>query len=176
MQENYERICMKLPVKQIIAAGIVGTVGIAGLTTFGIANAETSSNTSDGPMSSLVEKIANTFNLDRSKVQEVFDTDRTERETEREAEQAERLQALVDDGTITAAQKTAIEAKIKEMKAERDANKDAMKDLTNDERKAKMDEKRKALETWAKEQGLDLSTLKGILGGPGGGHGGPRGE
>lgn len=167
---------MKLPVKQIIAAGIVGTVGIAGLTTFGIANAETSSDIGDGPMSSLVEKIANTFNLDKAKVQEVFDTDRTERETEREAERAERLQALVDDGTITAAQKTVVESKIKEMKSEREANRDAMKDLTNDERKAKMDEKRTALQTWAKEQGLDLGELRGILGGPGSGHGGPRGE
>lgn len=168
---------MKLPVKQLIAAGIVGTVGIAGLTTFGIANAETSSSSSDNPMSSLVDKIASTFNLDKSKVQEVFDAERTEHETQREAKQAEKLQALVDDGTITAAQKTAIETKIKEMKAEREANKDSLKDLSDEERKAKMDEKRSALETWATEQGLELSDLKGILGGGPGGHGGgPRGE
>lgn len=168
---------MKLPVKQLVAAGIIGTVGIAGLTTFGIANAETSNNTETNPMSSLVDKIASTFNLDKSKVQEVFDAERAERDAEREQKHAERLQSLVDDGTISAAQKSAIEAKIKEMKTEREANKDDLKNLTGEERKTKMDEKRTALETWAKEQNLDLTKLKGVLGGPGGGHGGgPRGE
>ena len=166
---------MKLPVKQIVAAGIIGTVGIAGLTTFGIANAETSGDSGDSPMSSLVDKIASTFNLDKSKVQEVFDAERTEREAQHEQERTEKLQALVDDGKITTAQKAAIESKIKEMKAERQANKEDPKDLTSEERKAKMEEKRTALETWAKEQGLELSDLKGILGG-GPGRGGPRGE
>ena len=167
---------MKAPIKQLVVAGIVGTVGIAGLATAGIANAETSSSSSSDPMGSLVDKIASTFNLDKSKVQEVFDTERTEREAERETQRTERLQALVDDGTITAAQKTAIESKLKEMKAERETNGDDLKDLTEEERKAKMDEKRDALDAWAKEQGIDLSELRSIFGGPGGGHGGPRGE
>lgn len=167
---------MKTPVKQLIVASIVGTIGMAGLATAGIANAETSSSSSDNPMSSLVDKIATTFNLDKSKVQEVFDAERTERETQREQQRTEKLQALVDAGTITETQKTAIETKLKEMKAERETNKDDLKDLSEDERKAKMDEKREALDTWAKEQGIDLSELRGVFGGPGGGHGGPRGE
>lgn len=165
---------MKLPLKQFIAAGIVGTVGLAGLATATIAGAETSSTSSDNPMSSLVDKIASTFNLDKSKVQAVFDANRTEQEAKRDEERATKLQSYVDDGTITAAQKTAIEAKLKELKAEREANKDSMKDLTEDERKAKMDANRSALQTWATEQGLDLSKLQGIFFG---GHGGgPRGE
>lgn len=167
---------MKTPVKQLIVASIVGTIGMAGLATAGIANAETSSSSSDNPMSSLVDKIASTFNLDKSKVQEAFDSERTERETQHEQQRAEKLQALVDAGTITKAQKTAIETKLKEMKAERETNKDSLKDLSEDERKAKMDEKREALDTWAEEQGIDLSKLHGVFGGPGGGHGGPRGE
>lgn len=168
---------MKTPVKQFIVASIVGTIGMAGLATAGIANAETSNSSSDNPMSSLVDKIASTFNLDKSKVQEVFDAERTEHEAEREQQRTEKLQALVDAGTITEAQKTAIETKLKEMKAERETNGDDLKDLSDDERKTKMDEKRTALETWAKEQGLDLSELRGVLGGPGGhGGGGPRGE
>ena len=164
---------MKLPIKQIVAAGIVGTVGLAGLATATIAGAETSSTSSDNPMSSLVDKIASTFNLDKSKVQAVFDANRTEQEAKRDAERTAKLQAYVDDGTITAAQKTAIEAKLKEMKAEREANKDSMKDLSTEERKAKMDANRTALQTWATEQGLDLTKLQGIFGGHGGG---PRGE
>lgn len=126
-------------------------------------------------MSSLVQKIASKFNLNKDEVQKVFDEDRSAREAEREKDQAERLQKLVDAGTITASQKTAIEAKIKEMKAERDANKDSMKDLSDTERKAKMDAKKTELETWAKQQGLDLTKLQGVLmGGHGrGGHNGP---
>jgi hypothetical protein len=83
------------------------------------------------------------------------------------------LQKLVDAGTITVSQKTAVEAKLKELKAARESNKDSMKDLTDDERKAKMEEERTSLEAWAKEQGIDLANLKGIL--MGGGHGGMGG-
>lgn len=168
---------MKLPTKSLVVAGVMGTLGIATLTGVGIANAETgTSSSSNDPMSSLVEKISSTFNLDKTKVQELFDQDRSDREAEREEQQAERLQALVDDGTITSAQKTAIESKIKEMKTEREADKDSMSELTDEERKAKMDEMRTDLESWAKEQGIDLSDLKGVLGGPGGHGGGPRAE
>lgn len=166
---------MKLPVKQIITAGIVGTVGIAGLTTAGVVSAE-QSESSDGS-SSLIDKIASTFNLDKAKVQEVFDTEREEREAKRDEQRAERLQQLVNDGTITTAQKSAIESKLKEMKAERTASKDTAKDMTPEERKNLMQEKRSELESWAKEQGVDLSELRGIFGGHGmrGGHGSQRG-
>lgn len=127
----------------------------------------------------LVKKIAQKFNISQDDVQKVFDEERSAHQAEREKKAGERLQKLVDDGTITAEQKTAIEAKMKELKAEHEANKGTMKDLSEDERKAKMEEKRSALETWAQEQGLDLSKLKGVFGGPGGGHGhrgGPRAE
>lgn len=125
----------------------------------------------------LVDKIASKFNISKDDVQKVFDEDRAAHEAEHDKEVSDRLQKLVTDGTITAAQKTAIEAKIKEMKADREANRDAMKNLSETERKAKMDEKRSALEAWAKEQGLDLSKLKGVFGGPHGhgNHGGPEG-
>jgi membrane protein involved in colicin uptake len=166
---------VKTLTKSLVVASIVGTFGLGGLATAGIANAESSTNSSTDPMSSLVEKIASTFNIDKSKVQSLFDENRTEREAARVKQQETELQKLVDAGTITAAQKTAIEAKLAELKKEREADKDTMKDLTDAERKAKMDEKRTELESWAKEQGLDLTKLKGILGGGHGGSGGPGG-
>lgn len=96
----------------------------------------------------------------------------SEHEAEREQKVAERLQALVDDGTITSDQKAAIEAKLAELKEERESNRGEMKDLTPEERKAKHEERRTELESWASEQGLDLSDLKGIfMGGPKGGRG-----
>lgn len=168
---------MRLLSKPVIIGGILGTIGLGTLAGVGIASAESGTSDNGDPMSSLVQKIATTFKLSEDEVQKVFDDEREAREAEREKTQTERLQALVDDGTITAAQKTAIEAKIKEMKAEREANKDSMKDLTGEERKAKMEERRTEMEAWAKEQGLDLSELHGVLmGGHGrGGMGGPGG-
>ena len=163
--------------KSVIAAAAVATVGVAGLTATQAVLAATDST--DSPESSLVDKLATKFGLNKSDVQAVFD----EEHSEREAKADERLQALVDDGTITAEQKTAIEAKIAEMKAQRESERDSFKDLSADERKAKMEEKKAELESWAEENGIDLSDLKGVLmGGPGGGRGpggpghGPMGD
>ena len=162
---------MKGLTKSLIVASIVGTIGLGGVATAGAVSADSTTASTD-PMSSLVDKIASTFNIDRTKVQEVFTADRTEREAAREKEQTARLQALVDNGTITATQKSAIEAKMTAMKTEREAEKEDWKTLTDEERKSKMDEKKTELESWAKEQGLDLTKLKGVLGGGPGGHGG----
>lgn len=150
---------------------MVTTVGLGSIASVGMASAAADTNA----QGNLVEKIASKFNISKDDVQKVFDEERAAHQAEREEKVSERLQKLVDDGTITANQKTAIEAKLKELKAEHEANRGAKQDLSEDEREAKMEEKRSALEAWAKEQGLDLSKLKGIFGGPGGhgGHGGP---
>jgi hypothetical protein len=164
---------LKISNKSLIVAGILGTVGVTALTGVGIASAESGTSNTTDPMSSLVQKIASKFNLNKDDVQKLFDEDKTTHEAEREQQIATRLQGFVDDGTITATQKTAIENKLKELKAERESDKETLKDLTDAQRKAKMDEKKTELESWAKEQGLDLTKLKGIFGGHGG-HGGPR--
>lgn len=161
---------MKSLTKSLIVATIVGAVGTGTIATGAIASAESGTTASTDPMSSLVDKIASTFNLDKTKVQEVFDEQRSEMETTREAERETKLQALVDNGTITAEQKTAIEAKLEAMKTERESNKDDFRNMTDEERKTAMDKKKTELEAWAKEQGIDLAKLKGIFGGPGGGH------
>lgn len=121
----------------------------------------------------LVDKIANTFNLNKADVQKVFDQEHTARQAEHKAQIEKRLQTLVDKGTITSDQKTAILQKLDELEASREQDKGSMKDLTPAERKAKMDEQKTALEAWAKQQGIDLSKLQGIFMGPG--HRGPGG-
>jgi hypothetical protein len=159
---------------KILIAGTAAAIGLSGVAGFSAVSAE--SNASDGS-SSLVDKLVSKFNLNKSDVQKIFEEDRTEHEAAREKEQSEHLQKLVDAGTITASQKTAIEAKIKELKSARESSKDSMKDLTEAERKTKMEEERTNLESWAKAQGLDLTKLQGIfMGGRGhGGFGGPGG-
>jgi hypothetical protein len=125
------------------------TLGVVGLSS--IASAQTSTSGT-----SLIDKIATKFNLKKADVQAVFDADRTERQAERLAENSTRLQSLVDKGTITADQKTKIEAKQKELQTKRDAE-------------------RTELEKWATDNGIDAKYLMG--GGMGrGGKGGPMGD
>lgn len=160
--------------RSLLVGGAMSTVGLASLASVGMAAAATNNSTGQ---QNLVDKIAQKFNINKDDLQKVFDEERAAHEAGHEKAQADRLQKLVDDGTITATQKTAIEAKLKELKAEREANKDEFKNLSEDQRNAKMDEKRTELENWAKEQGLDLTKLHGVFRGPGGpgGHRGPHG-
>ena len=165
---------MKKIHKGFVAAAAFATIGTAGLVGAQATHAASDTGSKSDPMSSLVDKLVSKFNLNKSDVQKVIDENRSEMDTKREARLSTRLQKLVDDGTITATQKTAIEAKLKELKSERESNKGSMKDMTDTERKAKMDTKKSELEAWAKENGLDLTKLRGIfMGGGRGGHGGP---
>lgn len=156
---------MKTLTKSLIVASVIGTVGAGGLATAGIASAESASGSAD-PMTGLVDKIASTFNLDKAKVQEVFDEQRETREQERQKKVGERLQALVENKTITNEQKSAIETKLAEMKKEREANKERFKDMTHSERKEHMEDERTELEDWADSQGIDLTKLDGVFKGP----------
>ncbi|HSX32525.1 MAG TPA: hypothetical protein VLF43_04625 [Candidatus Saccharimonadales bacterium] len=129
--------------KPLLIAGAVATIGVAGLTGLGVASAATSTSGND----SLVSKIATKFGLKEADVQAVFDADKTEHEAERQAAFSERLQTLVDNGKITADQKTLIENKAKELQSARETE---MNDL----------------KTWASQQGIDMQYLM-HFGGPG---------
>ena len=86
----------------------VVTLGVVGLA--GLASAQTSTSGT-----SLIDKITTKFKLSKADAQAVFDADHTDKETTRLANLSSRLQAFVDKGTITADQKTKIEAKQKEL-------------------------------------------------------------
>jgi hypothetical protein len=150
-------------------------------------------------------------------VQAVFDEEKAAHQAERQAEFSERLQDKVDDGVITAEQKTLIESKLKEVQTAHETertelekwasdNKIDMKyvmrghrggdarlqdavddgDITAEQKtlienkqkelETKHQENRDALEKWASDNKIDLKDIGG-LGGPGGfgGHGGRGG-
>lgn len=153
--------------KQLLVAGAVTTLGLAGLTGITVANAATE-ETSDNPMSSLVAKIAEKFNLNQDEVQAVFDEQRDAMQAEREADFAERLSQAVTDGDLTQEQADKITAKRAELQEAREAN----KDKTGDERREAIESERDALKTWAEENDIDL---KWLMPGGGHGHGGPGG-
>lgn len=149
----------------VLALAIIGTS--LATTNFVSAQNTTGSN-------SLVAAIAAKFNLNQSDVQAVFDEEHQKRETEMKQQMEAKLTQAVADGKITEAQKQAILKKFAEMKNNR-PNPDEFKNLTQEQRKAKMDEKKKEMETWANQNGIDLQTLQGLIG-HAGKRFGPRGR
>lgn len=133
--------------KSLAVAAAVAATGFASIAGMQAVSAQTDSPTgssTSGP-AALIQKIAEKFNLNQDEVKAVFDEERQARETEHEAERAAELQSAVDAGDITAEQKSAIEAKQKELKAA-------------------MESERQALETWATDNGIDAKYL--MMGGP----------
>jgi hypothetical protein len=164
------RISIKKP---LLAAGVVSSVALASLTGAGLVSAATPSTSTDGP-TSLIEKIATKFNLNKDEVKAVFEEERTAHQAERQKANEDRLSQAVTDGKITEDQKAKILAKQAELKSEREANRDSLKDKTEAERKAAREAKRTELEAWAKTNDVPTEYLRmGGHGGPGG-PGGPR--
>lgn len=110
-------------------------------------------------MSSLVQKLADKFGLNKDEVQAVFDEERKEMESQMEGQYEERLSQLVRSGEITEEQKALIQEKHQEMKDSMKDEMEGMKDLTTEERKAQMQAKHDELESWAEEHGIDLKYL-----------------
>ena len=111
----------------------------------------------------MIDALSSKFKLNKDEVKQVFEQHHKERQAEHEKKIGERLQKLVDDGVITANQKSAIESKLAELKSNHETNKEKMEDLTPEQRKAKHDEMKADLESWAKDNNIDLSKLGGIF-------------
>jgi hypothetical protein len=127
----------KLRNKNVLLAGAtVLAFGVTSLTGMSLASAAATTSSGD----SLVDKIASKFNLKKDDVQKVFDEDKTTREAERQKDFSDRLQKKVDSGDITAAQKTLIENKFKELQTKRDTE-------------------QKDLKKWASDNKIDLKYL-----------------
>ncbi|MEK7594505.1 MAG: hypothetical protein AAB436_02630 [Patescibacteria group bacterium] len=160
--------------KSLLVGAAVATISLAGLGSAGMVSAATTPSTSTDS-TSIVDKIATKFKLNKADVKAVFDEDRSARDAERKADQAERLATAVKDGKITQAQADYITKAQAEIQALRGTSTpDTVTDAVKTQIKTKMD----ALHTWAKDNNVDAKYLGGGHGGHGGhGHfGGPDGE
>jgi len=148
--------------KPLLIAGAAATIGAAGLvgTTFAATN-----STSSG---SLVDKIAQKFNLNKSDVQAVFDQNKADHMAQHQADVKAQLDQAVKDGKLTQDQANKILDKLKELQSQREADHQTMQDKTPEERKAAMDAKKAELEQWAKDNGIPTDFLKYLH--PGHGH------
>ena len=167
---------MKRAQRALVAAGVTAAVAVAGVTGVGIANAATTNgnSTNTDPMSSLVQKIAQKFNLKQADVQAVFDSNRADMDKQREADVVSEQAQLVKDGKLTQAQSDAITTKRAELQKERDANRTSDQSKTDTQHRADMEARKTALDNWMKEKGIDTSYAYLLMGGRGG-HGGPGG-
>lgn len=116
-------------------------------------------NANSGPFSTLVQMIADKFNLNRNDVQAVFDQYRTDRQNAMQTRFEKMLNQLVQDGKITDAQKQLILNKWQELKANRQKDAANWKNMTPDQRKAARESQKQALSDWAKQNNIDLQYL-----------------
>lgn len=144
---------------------------LAGLMVFGAANA----NAQDlkGPYQSIIQKLVQKFGLKESDVQTVFNEARQERQSQMQAKFEERLNQLVKDGKITEAQKQAILAKHKELQEKKQQEVQSWQNMTPEQRRQAKEVQKQELESWAKQNGIDL---KYFFGGRMGRFGGMKGH
>lgn len=147
--------------KSLMAAAAVATVGLAGLGISGVASADTVAYT-DG-RAGLIDRLVAKFNLKEEDVRAVFEEERAAHEAERQQRIEDRLTQAVKDGKITEAQKAKIIAKLAELKAERESAREEFKNMTHDERRAHMEQKRDELKQWAEDNGLSEELLRSYV-------------
>ena len=140
----------------ILAAAIIGSI-------LASSNMVSAQNTAGS--NSLVAAIATKFNLNQSDVQAVFDEQREKHQAERKAEIETKLTQAVADGKITEAQKQAILARHQEMQSNR-PDKDEMRNMTAEQRNAKMEERRSEMNAWLSTNGLSQDIFRELMGGP----------
>jgi hypothetical protein len=146
----------------------MAAVAIVGAGFYGVTQVSAASSTTDNPQATLIQKLADTFHVDKSKVQAVFDQNRTDQDAKREAGYETRLTQAVTAGKLTSAQKDAILAENKKLKAEMDAAKGGAQDARRTAMKTVRDEAK----TWATQNNIDEKWLMGGMGGhPRGGGG-----
>lgn len=140
--------------KSLLVAGAATTMGVAGLTGLGVASAATPASDMVDGKSSLVDKLAAKFNLNKEDVREVFDEAQNERELAHKQRLEERLNTAVAEGKLTEDQKEKILTKISELEAERESDREQLKAMPQEERYAAMKEKAEALKAWMDEHDI----------------------
>lgn len=146
-----------------MAAAIIAVVGAS------IIGASTvSAQDTDTNKVSMVKQLAQKLGIEESKIQTAMDSIHADRQAEMQKQMEARLIQAVTDGKITEQQKQLILKKHQEIQAEREANRETIKNLTPEQRRAEMQEHKSEMEAWAKENGIDMSLFFGGMGSKGG--------
>lgn len=141
--------------KIIVPAVILVLTGVA---VFGAINAS-AQTVRLNPHDSLIQKLVQKFNLNEDEVRAVFEEEKAAMHTKMQAQLEEKLNQAVADGKLTEEKKQLILTKHKELKQQRETLMEEMKNLSEEERKEKMEQHRASLEAWAEENGIDMEYL-----------------
>ncbi len=136
--------------KKILLASAAAVVTLA---TLGVGTINAQSTTMAG--TSIVDRIAQKFNLNKDDVQQVFDEHRDEMHETRSANLETKLNSLVSEGKLSEDQKTKLVAKLEE----RQNNRPNFESLTREQIKEKRETERTEFKNWAKENGIDLQAI-----------------
>jgi hypothetical protein len=140
--------------RSLLVGATLATVTLAGIGGVGVVSAATTDSATQG--TSIVDKLATKFNLNKNEVQAVFDAEHKERHAEMQAERKERLAEAVKADDITQEQADHITKALAEIEVLRgDTN---PKDLSDDVRK-QIKEKMDALRDWAEENDVDMKQI-----------------
>lgn len=179
--KNKKRSIKRVSKKVSMAVMGLAALGIVGVSGLGASALSNNDNSQDG----LASRLADKFGLTKDDVSSEIDSYHKERhqlrESEMESRVSEALQKKVDEGVISADQKSAVENKLKEkheaLEAEREALKSSETKPSRSEMKDRIEENRNEMKAWLEEQGINLD-LKDIMPerGEGREHGGPRME
>ncbi len=124
--------------KIIITALILGAISLVGVLGVNAVLAD------DAKYESVVQKLADQFDLNKDEVEDVFEQHRKERREMREERRMERLDDAVKNGKITEEQKALILEKRKELQ------KEAV------EKRGEFRKHREEMRKWAKDNNIDL--------------------
>jgi hypothetical protein len=102
-----------------------------------------------------VERLAERFDLDKDEVMDFMEELREEKGKEMEARFEEKLDELVEEGTITSAQKEAILDKKEEIKT----FKEGLGDMTVSDAREALKDLKEELKDWAQENDIELKYL-----------------
>ena len=154
--------------RKLLIAATIATIGIGSLGAISMASAATNTTRTG---TSIVDKIAAKFGLNKTDVQAVFDQNRADMQAQRLQNVSDKLAAGVKAGTITQAQSDAITVKIKELQTTRDANRDKFQSMTAAERKTAKETERTALTQWIADNKIPDEFARLLQMGGRGGHG-----
>lgn len=126
-----------------------GTLTAGGFFLVGTASADSSRQ-----RTSIIERIASRFNLNKNDVQSVFDEQRKAHQEEMTKQLETRLSEAVSKGTITEEQKSLILTKHEELQKEREADLEARHDMTPEERRADAQKHRDEMKAWAEANNI----------------------
>lgn len=140
---------MKYSRRLIAAAALV--VALIGAGAFGVGTTLAADNGQNG-ITTLVEAIAEEFDLKVADVQAVFDAHREEMQANRENHRSEMLNKAVEDGIISQDQADLIVEKREEMKEFMED----LKDESEEDRRAAMEEQMEEVKEWAEENDIPL--------------------